>query len=246
MRSKMNILKVKNFKILICFVVFSFVFSFSVVRADDCDDLRPILDKFYQASQEENMEVYMALMDHDYLRDNLLDNYEDYVKSAWEVYDTKKYTIEDYNCKIEEVNAIMYFNLKATFVSQNQEAETQRNFIALFSKLDSWKIRYVMDEDVFSQFQSSLHTQLFLDATKENLIKSEEDIGAVMEFAKMEEELLASDFEDTVTNGIVSRKLISGDENIYDKGNSFLYFILFIVLAGGGGFIFYKIKNKKD
>lgn len=223
----------KNFKvpfgpkIIISLVVFSFVFSFNFALADTCDELRPVLDKYYQASQEENIDAYMAVMDKDYLRENLLDNYEDYVKSAWEVYDTKEYKIENYNCKMEKDDALMYFNLSTTLLSEGQEISTQRNYVALFSNVDGWKIRYVMDEDVFSQFQNSLYSQLFLDATKEEITKTVDDAEVVAEYAKTEEALLASDFENTISDAVPDRKIAQKQNN--ESGGSLLKYILFII-----------------
>ena len=233
----------KNLKTIISLILLFYFFSFNIVLADTCDELRPVLDKYYQASQEENIENYMSVMDEDYLRENLIDNYEEYVKSAWEIHDTKEYTLENYNCKMEEKNALMYFNLSTTLESEGQEISTQRNYIALFNKLDSWKIRYVMDEDNFSQFQDSLYTQLYLDATEENIIKSVEDAEVVAEYAKIEEELLASDFDDTVADGVAPRKQTDGSDNS-DDGNGFWYFILFLALSVGGYVYFKKYKKR--
>ena len=227
-----------GYKIALSFIIISFVFSFNFALADSCDELRPVLNKYYQASQEENIEAYMEVMDADYLRENLLDNYEDYVRAAWEVYDTKEYTIENFNCKMEESDALMYFNLKTKLLSEGQEVETQRNYIALFQKIDAWKIRYVMDEDVFSQFQSSLHSQLFLDATKEELIKSVENAEAIVNYAQIEKELLSSDYENTVSEGLAARSSTKKDEK---NNSSFLTIIFAIFIIGALGFF---LKNK--
>lgn len=242
-----NFKVLSEYKIIISLLVFSFLFhpgafplvSFNFVLADSCDELKPVLDKYYQASQEENIESYMSVMDVDYLRENLLDNYEDYVKSAWEVYDTKDYKFDIYNCKTEDSEALAYFNLSTTLLSDGQEVSTQRNYVALFSNVDGWKIRYVMDEDVFSQFQSGLQTQLFLDATKDEIIKTTDDAEAVVEYSKIEEELLASEFEDTISEGVEKREISSKE----DGGGSIMFkLLLFISLSI---IIFLFIKKKR-
>ena len=64
----------KNCKIVSFLIALSLVFSFNIVLADSCDELRPVLDKYYEASQAENIEAYMEVMDQEYLRENLLDN----------------------------------------------------------------------------------------------------------------------------------------------------------------------------
>ena len=225
-------------------MIFSFIFSFNFALADSCDELKPILDKYYGASQEENINDYMSVMDIDYLRANLLDNYEDYVKSAWEVYDTKDYKLDIYNCKMEDVDALAYFNLSTTMLSEDQEVETQRNYVAFFSKPDGWKIRYVMDEEIFSQFQSSLNTQLFLDATKDQIIKASEDAEAVLEYAKMEEELLASDFNDTVSEGVEKKDVKNKiNYNYKEKRNGKTIFLILFFLSPIAIFVFVKKKK---
>ncbi len=225
-------------------MIFSFIFSFNFALADSCDELKPILDKYYGASQEENIDDYMSVMDVEYLRANLLDNYEDYVKSAWEVYDTKDYKLDIYNCKMEDIDALAYFNLSTTMLSEDQEVETQRNYVAFFSKPDGWKIRYVMDEEIFSQFQSSLNTQLFLDATKDQIIKASEDAEAVLEYAKMEEELLASDFNDTVSEGVEKKDVKNKiNYNYKEKRNGKTIFLILFFLSPIAIFVFVKKKK---
>jgi len=234
----------KNLKIIISLAILTFIFSFNVVLADSCDGLKPILDSFYKSSQEENMEAYLEVMDVDYLRENLVDNYEDYVKSAWEVHDTKDYKLAMYNCRMEENDALAYFNLSTTLLSGDQEVETQRNYIALFSKPDSWKIRYVMDEDDFSQFQSSLYTQLFLEATEDEMTKAYDDAETVLRFAKIEEELLASDYKDTVSEG-VERKEVKEKINYNYKEKRSGRTIFLILFFLGPVIIFVFVKEKK-
>ena len=225
-------------------MIFSFIFSFNFALADSCDELKPILDKYYGASQEENIDDYMSVMDIDYLRANLLDNYEDYVKSAWEVYDTKDYKLDIYNCRMEDVDALAYFNLSTTMLSEDQEVETQRNYVAFFSKPDGWKIRYVMDEEIFSQFQSSLNTQLFLDATKDQIIKASEDAEAVLEYAKIEEELLASDFKDTVSEGVEKKDVKNKiNYNYKEKRNGKTIFLILFFLSPIAILVFVKKKK---
>jgi len=234
----------KNFNKIILLMIFSFIFSFNFALADSCDELKPILDKYYGASQEENINDYMSVMDIDYLRANLLDNYEDYVKSAWEVYDTKDYKLDIYNCRMEDVDALAYFNLSTTMLSEDQEVETQRNYVAFFSKPDGWKIRYVMDEEIFSQFQSSLNTQLFLDATKDQIIKASEDAEAVLEYAKIEEELLASDFKDTVSEGVEKKDVKNKiNYNYKEKRNGKTIFLILFFLSPIAILVFVKKKK---
>jgi len=229
-----------RYKIIISLTALSVLLSFNIALADSCDELRPVLDKYYKASQEENIDAYMAVMDTDYLRENLLDNYEDYVKSAWEVYDTKDYKLENYNCRIDGRDALMYFNLSTTLLSDGQEVSTQRNYVALFSNDDGWKIRYVMDEDVFSQFQDSLYTQLFLDATREELDRTVDDAEAVIEYAQIEEELLASDFENTIGEGVPERKV--GQKSDDEGDSKIVYYVLLIVVLVVVAFVFLKKK----
>jgi len=232
---------IKNIKILI--LVFVFIFNFQIALADSCDELKPIIDKYYQTSQEENIGSYMEVMDIEYLRENLLNNYEDYVKSAWEVYDTKDYELKLYNCRIENKEALMYLNLKSILLSQGEEVETQRNYVARFHNVDGWKIKYVMDDDVFSQFQSSLHTELFLDATRDELIKSLDDSDVLLEYAQLEKDILANDFDDTISEGVQKKDTKKNiDHNYKEKESNKTILILLIIIIP---IIVYIAKKKK-
>jgi len=226
-------------KIISFLIALSFILSFNIVLADSCDELRPVLDKYYEAGQAENIEVYMEVMDQEYLRENLLDNYEDYVKSAWEAYDTKSYELSSYNCKIEDKNALMYFNMKSTLESDGKEVELQKNYVASLHNVDGWKIKYVMDEEVFSQLQSSLHTQLFLDATKDVTDKDLNIIDDLIAYDKVVQEIESGDYQDDVLEGVAPRPVIKDEKS--DTNVS--YYILFIAFVA---VVFVVIKKKKS
>lgn len=230
-------------KIGITSFAIAFLFNINFVLADDCGELRPIIDKYYKASQEENIDAYMSVMDQDYLRENLLDNYEDYVKAAWEVYDTKKYELNPYNCRLEENDALMYFNMKSTLVSNGEEVEIQKNYVALFDKLDTWKIKYVVDEDVFSQFQDALTSQLYLDATKDITYDELDKADDLIAYDKMVQEIEKGNYQDNISEGVENR-----DNNLdYSEGkSSSKLFVTMIVVTGLlAGTIFYYKKKKR-
>ncbi len=168
-------------KIILIFAVLMLV-SGSLVSANDCDILKPVLEQFYSASKNENLKNYTDVMDMDYIKENMLDNYEDYVKSAWKVYDISNYEIKIYNCKIENDDAILYFNLKSSLLGEGKTIENQRNFIWIFHKLDDWKIRYVMDEEIFDKYQDAKLGNLFVGATEEVLDKAIKDATETAQF----------------------------------------------------------------
>ncbi len=229
----------KNIFLLIS-IILLFIFINTPALADSCLELSPVLEKYYKAGQEENLEKYMEVMDQNYLRENLLNNYKDYVKSAWEVYDTKHYEIKKYNCKLDRENALMYFNLKSTLSAKEKDIETQRNYIALFHKIgEEWKIKYVMDEDIFSQFQSGLYAQLFLDASKDEIHKEVDKANQIIEYNKITEELLKENLPNTIEDGIIRKKIDSKESS---NKNKIIY--IFLTLIIGGSFIFIKIKKK--
>jgi len=167
----------------IILVISLFIISSAIVFANDCNILKPTLEQFYNASKDENLEDFMSVIDIDYAKENLFENYEDYVKSAWEIYDISDYKIKVYNCKIENNNAIFYFNLKSTLV-WDETIEVQRNYIWVFHKLDSWKIRYVMDEEIFDKYQNAKYGNLFVGATDAIIDKTISDVENSIEIAE--------------------------------------------------------------
>lgn len=217
--------------------LFLFVYSSGTVLADSCAELSPVVDAFYEASKNESLDAYMALIDTDYVRENLLDNYEEYVQSAWDVYDTKSYSVEYYNCKIEGTSALVYLNLDTTLVSDGTEQQVRRNYVGLLEKIGTWKIRYVLDEDVFTQFQTSLHSQLFLDATKDIIINEIDNAEALIEQEQFEQSLEGQGYEDTVSEG-------SSNNSQSQNDSSTLWFIIgFVLLLLAGGFVVWKRKH---
>ncbi len=221
--------------------VFLFIFNVGLVQADSCDELRPILDKYYKASQDENIDEYMTVIDVNYVRENLLDNYEEYVGSAWEVYDTKSYELSPYNCKMETEDALMYFNMKSTLVSEEGEVELQKNYVALFNNIDGWKIKYVVDEEVFSQFQDALTSQLYLDATKDMIYAELDKADEVIAYEKLVEEIESGEYSDTVSEGVEKREITKTE----DSGGSKLMYLLLFISIPIMIFIFAKNKIKK-
>jgi len=239
----MNIKKIIK---IIPALVLLFILNITIVSADTCDDLRPILEKYYEAGKNEDMDAYMSVMDQDYIKENLLDNYSDYVKAAWEIYDTKSYALSPYNCKIEDEQALMYFNIDTVLVSEDEDYPLQRNYVALFHKLDTWKIKYVLDEDIFAQFQSALYTQLFLDASKEDMHDSLDKVDQLLAYDQMVASLTAENLLDTVADGVAPRGKSSKNQ---DEKSSSLFYLMLLVTIAGGTFAYYKkslVKKDKE
>lgn len=227
-------------KIFLLLILGSYFFIPIIARADDCLELTPILEKYYEAGQAEDIDAYMKVIDQEYVREHLLDNYEDYVKSAWEVYDTESFEMKVYNCKIEDSVALIYLNLKSFLSSEGEVVEIQRNYVGLLNKSDDWKIRYILDEDVFSQFQSSLYSQLFLDATKDLIYNELDKAEQVLENVELTEQILAKNLSNQVTEG----ENPSQSSLEKKKGpRSYILFIIVLIVAGTLRFYFKKVKK---
>lgn len=242
-------------KKVISLIICLFIINLAVVSANDCDILKPTLDKYYSASKAENLEEFLKVIDIDYARKTLFENYEDYIKSAWEVYDISNYEIKAYNCKIENNDAIFYFNLKATLVA-GETIETQKNYIWIFHKLDDWKIRYVMDEEIFDQYQDTKYENLFVWATEEVIDKTIEEVNDLEKISEQwtgfdgqwieknaDFEIWNKEIPNSMESDGLSKKTSSNSVIDYDKNTFRLpYIILLSIII----YIAYKFIRLKD
>lgn len=231
-------------------IIALFISNIGIVLADDCAELQPVLDQFYSASKDENIKDFMAIIDKDYVKKNLLDNYEDYVKSAWKVYDVSNYKITPYNCKIDWKNAIFYFNLKSTIIWGKKTVDSQRNYVWVFHKLDNWKIRYVMDEENFDKYLNAKYSNLFVKGTKDiidkeinnanQLVKEAQQLSGQLDTWKVIQSNNNDNYKNNKANNI--KKIFWWNK----WKNNYTYRLIWIILLSIILFILYKFIKFQD
>jgi len=237
-------------------IIALFIGNIGIVLANDCTELQPVLDQFYSASKDENIEDFMAIIDQNYVKKNLLGNYEDYVKSAWKVYNVSDYKIIPYNCKIFWENAIFYFNLKSTIIWWGKTIHNQRNYVWIFHKLDNWKIRYVMDEEIFDQYQEVNYSNLFVESTQDIIDKEIDNANQLVEEIQQLSgqqntwEIMQSndDYNNDESNNIENNIQPYKEKNFWWKRwkENYKYRIIWIILLSIILFILYKFIKLQD
>ena len=205
-------------KTIILGIVFGFVLLMLPTVFADCETDFSTLEKYYEASKNEDYDSYIALIDTNYVYDYLADEqaYADYVKSAWEVYDTEKYELELLKCNELETGSIIFFNVKATLLSDGEKIKLNRDYAAVF---ENGKIQFVMDMDLFSLHQSQAYLLQYYNVTKPII----------------DEEL---DKAEAISN------YIENNEIDYEKKNnsSWVFIIIIVIIAIAGLFYFKKEK----
>lgn len=217
--------------IILGFFIIVFWTNLTFGAVSDCSELKPVLEQFYSASKNENLDEYMQVMDKEYIVNNMLENYEDYVKSAWEVFDVVSYEITDYNCKIDWNSAVYYFNVKSKLKTEEWETDVQRNYVWYFHKLDDWKIRYVTDEDIIDEFKQANYWNIVMESIweliDEPIIASEKFVEQVDSLEEIDNTLAWdieenwNDSENNTDNSNESDIEIS-NENITDSSEKII------------------------
>lgn len=212
-KNKTKAKKVNNVLSLIL-ILFSLIFTVS--GAVNCDDLYEVVDKYYKISQDENYNEYIKLMDTDYIYKNLADeeSYKNYVKSAFEVYETKDYEIKYHKCNeiYDGKEALVFFNMESTISAEGKDFDLQRDYVASLRNVNNvWKIQFVMDLETFSFHQNMMYNLMYLNETKEILVQNVEDLEEYEAYLENIEKI-ESEIEE-------------------NSSSSFLYWILIIVIS---------------
>ena len=232
----------KSKNIFILFILFlSSMLFVTPAHANSCDALKPVLQNYYEASKNEDMDTYLSLVDMTYVKENMIENYEDYVRSAWEVYDTKDFKLNFYNCKTKDTDSLVYLNVQTSLTADGKDYDTARNYIATLHKInDAWKVRYIVDEDTYNQFQTSAGSLLFLDATKDTILTEMDNAEKLAEYGEFVENLDTTKYSTEVSNEVSSNT----HSNNTKKGSGAWWAVILISILGLGAFLWHKHKNK--
>lgn len=149
----------------------------------NCDTDFSNLEKFYEASKNEDFNSYISLMDTDYIYDYLADkeNYELYVKSAWEVYETKSYSVKLLKCNEIPTGSIVFSNVKSELVVEGEDVELDRDYAAIF---ENGRIQFVMDFETFMMHQNSAYMLQYYNYSKELVNKELEQAESLAAYLK--------------------------------------------------------------
>ncbi len=203
----------KNQKSFILFTITILMLPFVFYESFACDDLYSLIDKYYSVSKQENYDEYIQLMDTEYIYKNIADSesYENYVKSAFEVYDTKDYDIKYHKCVkiLDDSEALVFFNMKSSINSDGKTYNLQRDYVASLRDSNGFKIQFVMDLETFSFHQNMMYSLMYINQTKDIL---EKDIKHIEEYEKYNENI----------------QLI---EEKQDSSYTFLWLILILILV---------------
>lgn len=186
----------------------------SFVYASCSDDIQT-LEKYYEASKNEDYDKYISLMDTDYIYEYLAEEeyYRYYVEAAWEVYNTIDYELDIIKCNEVPEGSIIFLEVDSKIESEGETFDIARIYAAV---LENGKIQFVMDYDTFAYHQNLAYTAMYFNDTRD-----------IMEDTLDEAEKIIEYYE---TFEMPKEK----------KGFSWLWVIFFVLLMGTG--VFYREK----
>jgi len=137
----------------------------SFVYASCSDDILT-LEKFYEASKNEDYDAYISLMDTDYIYEYLAEEeyYRYYVEAAWEVYNTIDYELDIIKCNEIPGGSIIFLEVDSKIESEGETFDIERIYAAVF---ENGKIQFVMDHDTFAYHQNLAYTAMYFNDTKD-------------------------------------------------------------------------------
>lgn len=139
------------------------------------------LEQFYESSKNEDFNTYISLMDTEYIYDYLADKeyYENYVKAAWDVYETKSYLIDLLKCNEIPTGSIIFANVKSTLIAEGEEIDLDRDYAAVF---ENGKIQFVMDFETFMMHQNYAYMLQYYNYTSELVNEELNDAESLIQY----------------------------------------------------------------
>ncbi len=241
------------------------IVSAAPVYSEETEDISDVLHSYYQASVEEDVEIYMGTLDSAFFDDMMPEDqsYEDFVAGTFSVIDTLYYDIEDLSIKVMPDSALAFFTIKATIKQEENRKDVDNDMVAFLWKYGSdWKIRWVMTEKLYdlklnSDVVNDMAVYLTIkDASEESLKDLASSLGVIEpeDESIMENEDDAADYNDGGgRNGFDQKEYQEyydkhyGDANDEENGSQIWKWLLFAaVVAGMLVLIFKGRKSKKS
>lgn len=122
----------------------------SIASASDLDIAKEQVEKYYQYSQEKDVEKYVSLFHPDWLVNLYGEGYKEYIRAGFELTEIKRYSV-DYQYYTEgESSLSLFYNLEAKAVVDGESMTMDQDLVAIFDKTNKGLlIRYVMLQNVY-------------------------------------------------------------------------------------------------
>ncbi len=139
-----------SFQKALFYVLISIICFTNISFASDESDIIEVLDIYYQASVDEDIEKYMGVIDKDYYEYIMPEgedwNYEDYVLGVFSEISTLSYELENKSVVIMDENTALVFYILISEVEHKETSEKvsiNNDMVTFLYKYDNeWKIRW--------------------------------------------------------------------------------------------------------
>ncbi len=178
-----------------------------------------VVQQYYEADKNEDIDAIMALTDFSHVDTGDLDQFKADMRTSLEalaeLFDTKSYTLSDEDVNINGNDAFVFYHQNSVLEDlDGQTAEVDLDFVAVMQNVNGdWKITYTQPKDTFEQNV----------ALRELIVSSGEDIENY-------------DVGDAADAGSDTPTPSSGE-----GGDIMIYIVIFIVfILAGAGYFFLK------
>jgi len=145
-----------TFVLLCSFMVLMLAHGASAFGAKE--ELEGILTTFYQASVDEDVDMYMSVLDELYIEQVSAEMgegfvYAEFVAGTFDYFDTDRFSLDDLQFYGDEASALVTYSLKAKASSKDGEKlDIDNDMIAFFWNYDGeWKLRWTMLRTTFDE-----------------------------------------------------------------------------------------------
>lgn len=220
--------------LLVSIIFISVLFSANVL-ADDNQDVMTSLYVFYQASINNNLDLYMQVQDPLFLKMLEEDgtNPRTFYKAIFDEVDITSFSIKDPQIILQEdqKSAIVYYELKGTYVLDGEEVKIDNDMVAFLWKYDSWKVRWTMTRTLY---EDKIAVNLFSDLIVQEAVDEVDNITLQETFIQ---ENIPFELEPVVFED-------KEESSFFQKTINFFLILIAIVIIVGLGFLIFKNKKK--
>lgn len=211
------------------FMLIGFVFliclSFTV-SAEMNDDVIKVLNDFYTASANGDVDKYLEMQDPFFL--NIMEkesgiNLRDFYKEAFKEVKTSNIKLNNIKVIINNNSALVYYRVSGNFESANDSGKINNDMVAFLWKYDEWKVRWTITRGLY-----------------------EEKIGLTYATDAVVETVIEKIINKTVKKELMEQKFNTSIENYELKTPNQSYLLVYVFVIGLFIVLLIKLKNNNS
>ncbi|MGM5482716.1 MAG: hypothetical protein ACQESF_04605 [Nanobdellota archaeon] len=139
--------KMRQIKIFILVIII--ILTSTICSASPLEEAKQVIDDYYKYSMEKDVDSYAALFDQEYLNSIYGKDNKELFKEIFSYFQIKNYDIDYQYYTESDESMTVFFNIKSTTVIEEEEIEMDKDMVALFTKAEDVKLRYIISQEKF-------------------------------------------------------------------------------------------------